>query len=154
MKRVALFRLTAAYLLALLLAAAGAAAGSTSPSPEESQVVSALETMYVALTNDDVALFQKVAAPTFYAFDAGKRFTGDGLMALVKQLHAAGNVYVWRVTEPEVQISGDTALITFSNRGSVRSEAGTRPASWLESAYLRKESGTWRIHFFHSTRVP
>jgi hypothetical protein len=147
------FRAFTACLL-LLFAVRSAAAAPVSPSPDEAQVIAAMETMYVALTKDDMALFEKVAAPTFYAFDAGKRFTGTALMELIKDLHAAGNVYVWQVTEPEVQLSGDTALITFNNRGSVTTDAGTRPASWLESAYLRKDGGTWRIHFFHSTRVP
>ncbi|PYI40867.1 MAG: hypothetical protein DMF12_11805 [Verrucomicrobia bacterium] len=31
---------------------------------------------------------------------------------------------------------------------------GKKNLSWLESAVLRTENGAWRIHFFHSTRVP
>jgi hypothetical protein len=152
MKGLIVFRHAAAGFLLLLLASADAA---TAPRPsEQSQVIAAMETMYVALTNDDAALFRKVTAPTYYAFDGGKRFTGDELIALIQQLHARGDVYVWRVTEPEVLISGDTALITFTNAGSVQTDSVPRPAKWLESAYLRKDRGTWRIHFFHSTRVP
>jgi hypothetical protein len=26
--------------------------------------------------------------------------------------------------------------------------------NWLESAFLEKQSGTWKIVFMHSTRVP
>ncbi|GAC1432360.1 MAG: hypothetical protein NVSMB68_04820 [Thermoanaerobaculia bacterium] len=110
--------------------------------------------MYVAATNDDLARFHSVAASDFYAFDGGKRFTGDELMALIRSLHAAGKVYVWRVTEPEVHVDGNTAWITYINRGSLRDSSGTKNLSWLESAVLQKESGSWRIHFFHSTRVP
>lgn len=124
------------------------------PAIDEEQVVDAMRTMYVAVTNDDLALFHSVAAPGFYSYDAGKRFTGDELMALIKSRHEAGVVYVWRVTEPEVHVDGNTAWITYVNRGSVTDAAGAKDVTWLESAVLRKEGGTWRIQFFHSTRAP
>jgi ketosteroid isomerase-like protein len=90
----------------------------------------------------------------FYSYDGGKRFGGDELMELVKQAHAAGKVFVWNVTKPEVRIHGDVALITYVNEGSVKDAAGTKNVTWLESAFLRKENQNWRIEFFHSTRVP
>jgi quercetin dioxygenase-like cupin family protein len=121
---------------------------------DQGQVVDAMRTMYVAATNDDLALFHSVAAPGFYAYDLGKRFTGDELMALIRSRHEAGVVYLWRVTEPEVHIDGNTAWITYVNRGSITDAAGARDVTWLESAVLRKENGVWRIQFLHSTRVP
>jgi quercetin dioxygenase-like cupin family protein len=104
--------------------------------------------------NDDLALFHTVVAAGFYSYDAGKRFTGDELMALIKSRHEAGVVFVWRVTEPEVHIDGNTAWVTYVNRGSVTDAAGAKDVTWLESAVLRMEGDTWRIQFFHSTRVP
>ena len=127
---------------------------AAAPATDQDKVIEAMRTMYVAATNDDIAKFNSVAAPDFYAFDNGKRFTGDALMELIKSAHAAGKVYVWEVTEPEVHIDGDTAWITYTNRGSVRDQSGTKNLAWLESAVLRRENGGWRIHFFHSTRVP
>lgn len=121
---------------------------------DQGQVVDAMRTMYVAATQDDLALFHSVTAPGFYAYDLGKRFTGDELMALIRSRHAAGVVYVWRVTEPEVHIDGITAWITYVNRGSITDVSGTKDVTWLESAVLRKEKDNWRIQFFHSTRVP
>jgi len=143
---------TAMLLLALAFAAS-ATCGETLASDEE-LVVETMKTMYVAATNDDLALFHTVAAPDFYAFDVGKRFDGDALMELIKNLHAAGSIYVWRVTEPEVHVYADTALITYVNRGSVQDASGRKDVTWLESAFLRKDEGRWRIHFLHSTRVP
>lgn len=127
---------------------------AAAPEADHTQVVAALETMYAAFTTDDPAKFRTVAASDFYAFDGGKRFTGDSLMELIKGLHAAGKVYVWRVTDPEVHIHGDMAWMTFVNRGSIRDATGTKDATWLESAALRREATGWRIQFFHSTRVP
>ena len=101
-----------------------------------------------------MAKFRAVTTPDFYAFDAGGRFTGDALMDLIKAAHAAGKVYVWTVNEPEVHISGDIAWVTYVNRGSIKDASGIKDVNWLESAVLQKEQGTWRIRFFHSTRVP
>lgn len=123
------------------------------PTSDETKVVDAMRSMYVAATNDDLARFHTVAAADFYSFDNGKRFTGDALMELIKKAHAAGKVYVWEVTEPEVHIDGATAWITYVNKGSLQDPSGTKNLSWLESAVLRKEKGIWQIHFFHSTRV-
>lgn len=121
---------------------------------DEAQIVDAMKTMYAAATNDNLAQFNTVAAADFYAFDGGKRFSGDSLMELIKSLHAAGNTYVWTVTEPEVHVAGDIAWITYVNRGSVQDKSSKKNLTWLESAVLRKDAGTWRIHFFHSTRAP
>jgi ketosteroid isomerase-like protein len=135
-----------------LAAAVQAAPNPTTPSDQEA-VVRAIRTFYEAASKDDLALFHTVAAD-FYAFDGGKRFDGDALMELIRSLHAAGNSYVWTVTEPEVHLFGETALITYVNRGSIRDPSGEKARTWLESALLRKDHGTWRIVFFHSTRVP
>jgi ketosteroid isomerase-like protein len=110
--------------------------------------------MYVAATNDDMEQFRAVTTPDFYTFDAGKRMTGDQLMGLVKSAHDAGKIYVWRVMDPQVHVDGKAAWITYVNRGSVQDATGKKDLSWLESAVLRKDAGTWRIRFFHSTRVP
>jgi ketosteroid isomerase-like protein len=147
------------YIIAilLLLRADSITADPTSATPldgEQSKVVDAVKSMYVALTNDDFAKFHTVAAPDFYAFDGGERFDGDALMELIKAAHAGGKMYVWRVTEPEVHIEGDVAWVTYVNQGSIEDASGTKPMQWLESAVLRKEKGNWRIQFFHSTRMP
>ena len=127
---------------------------ASQPVTDEEKVIEAVRLMYVAATNDDVAQFRNVASADFYAFDVGKRLTGEELMELVKNAHAAGKVYVWQVTEPQVHIDGRTAWITYVNRGSLQDAAGRKDLSWLESAVLGKENGVWRIQFFHSTRVP
>jgi ketosteroid isomerase-like protein len=124
------------------------------PTTDQEKVVEALRLMYVAATNDDVDQFRAVTSPDFFTYDGGMRMSGDELMALIKDAHAAGKVYVWEVTEPEVHIDGQTAWVTYVNRGSLQDAAGKKDLTWLESAVLRKEDDIWRIKFFHSTRVP
>jgi ketosteroid isomerase-like protein len=75
-------------------------------------------------------------------------------MASIKALHAAGKRYEWNVTEPDVHITGNTAWIAYVNKGSISDASGTLNQNWLESAFLEKQAGTWKIVFMHSTRVP
>jgi Domain of unknown function (DUF4440) len=134
-------------------AASDAATCAGTPA-DQTQVVETMRTMYAAATRDDLAKFHTVAAPDFYAFDGGQRYDGDALMNTLKSLHASGKVYVWTVTEPHVESDCHLAWITYINRGSIKDASGTKELSWLESAVLEKQAGAWRIHFFHSTRVP
>jgi ketosteroid isomerase-like protein len=122
--------------------------------PDQQQVVDTVSTIFTAARADDLAKFDSVIAPGFYIFDAGARFDGDTIMALIKAQHAAGKRYEWNVTEPDVHISGNTAWIAYVNKGSITDTSGTVNQNWLESAFLEKQAGAWKIVFMHSTRVP
>jgi len=137
----------------LVFAMVGLAAGSASAQPcgtaaDRAAVVQAVKTMFVAATNDNITLFHSVASPDFYAFDNGRQFHGDELMALIQQLHAQGHVFVWKVTEPKVHLDCHIAGITEINVGSVDG----KPTRWLESGMLKKTDGKWRVQFFNSAR--
>ena len=121
---------------------------------DQKQVVDTVSTIFTAARADDVAKFDSVIASDFYMFDGGARFNGDSIVALIKAQHAAGKRYEWNVTEPDVHISGNTAWIAYVNKGSITDASGTVNQNWLESAFLEKQAGTWKIVFMHSTRVP
>ena len=129
-------------------------AQQTSLTSDQKQVVDTVSTIFTAARADDVAKFDSVIAPGFYIFDGGARFNGDTIMALIKAQHAAGKRYEWNVTEPDVHINGNTAWIAYVNKGSISDASGTVNQNWLESAFLEKQAGTWKIVFMHSTRVP
>lgn len=119
-----------------------------------SRVVDAVEAFFAAAAVGDLASFHDVVTPDFEAFEVGKRYTGDELMAVLRGKQAAGTVYVWNVTEPKVSIDGRTAWVTYTNRGSITDGAGRKDLQWLESAVLRRDGDGWRMRFLHSTRVP
>jgi hypothetical protein len=143
-----------------MLVFTGAALAADSPAcpavtpDDEAKVTQTLQMMYTAATSDDLAGFHSVATPDFYAYDGGKRFDGDAIMTMVKSLHAAGNIYVWKVTDPEVHITCGVAWVTYVNRGSLQNASGKTNLTWLESAVLQKDKGQWRVRFMQSTRVP
>ena len=119
---------------------------------EQRQIADTVSTVFAAARTDDVAKFDSVIASDFYIFDGGARFNGDAIMTVIKAQHAAGKRYEWNVTEPDVHISGDTAWIAYVNKGSISDASGTVNQNWLESAFLEKQAGTWKIVFMHSTR--
>jgi hypothetical protein len=147
--------IAASLFFAPLHYAFGAQPSVCSVGPQDvGRVTETLKQMYVAATNDDLALFHRVAAADYLAFDGGHRFSGDELMGLLHEEHKKGKKYVWTVMEPEVHLACSDAWIAFTNRGSVEDASGKIDRVWLESAFLHKEAGVWKIQFFHSTRVP
>jgi Domain of unknown function (DUF4440) len=131
-----------------------ARAQQKSLTPDQQQVVDTVSTVFTAARADDVAKFDSVIASDFYIFDGGARFNGNSIMTLIKAQHAAGKRYEWNVTEPDVHISGNGAWIAYVNKGSITHASGTVNQNWLESAFLEKQAGVWKIVFMHSTRVP
>jgi ketosteroid isomerase-like protein len=127
---------------------------SSPATAEQTKVVEAINTLFAALREENAAKFDSVVSPDFYSFDGGARFNGDRILALIKSLHAAGKQYEWNVTEPDVHINGDAAWIAYVNKGSITDSSGTKSQRWLESAFLQKQGGAWKIVFVHSTRVP
>src|SRR6267143_3687314 len=121
---------------------------------DQRQIVDTMSAIFAAARTDDVAKFDSVIASDFYIFDGGARFNGDTIMAFIKAQHAAGKRYEWNVTEPDVHIIGNIAWIAYVNKGSITDASGTVSQKWLESAFLQKQGGIWKIVFMHSTRVP
>ena len=119
-------------------------------------VVDTLREMFAAAKTDDMAKFRSLITPGFYAFDNGKRFDGDALMRFVIEIHSKGGKAVWSVTEPDVHVYGDHAWIAYTNVGSLQLDPASPPVPtrWLESAFLTREDGAWKLEFLQSTRVP
>jgi len=126
----------------------------SSPSAEPAKVIDTVKAIFDAAKSDDLEKFHAVTTRGFYMFDNGARFDGDAMMALMKADHAAGKRYDWNITDPDVHIQGSTAWIAYINKGSLTDAAGTQELQWQESAFLHREGDTWKIAFFHSSRIP
>lgn len=136
-------------LLVVGSAAASAHAQSCAAASDRAAVVQAVQTMFAAAARDNITLFHSATLPDFYAFDNGRQFHRDELIVRIRQLHAEGHVFVWKVTEPRVYLDCRIAGITEINRGSVDG----KPTTWLESGILKKVDGKWRLQFFNSARA-
>ena len=151
-----LIRATLALCLVLFTVVFGATSSAQpkARSADEMKVIDTVKEILAAAKADDVAKFNSVVTPGYYMFDGGQRFDGDAIMKLIRDDHAKGIRYEWNVVDPGVHVIGKTAWIAYVNRGSITDEKGkAMPMEWLESAFLQKQNGTWKILFFHSTRV-
>src|SRR3569833_2309615 len=84
--------------------AATPSSGCVDSATSRDGVVAAAAEMFAALRTDDLDRFQMIVAPVFYAFDAGRRFDGNGLAVFVKEAHAKGMRFTWSITEPTVHM--------------------------------------------------
>ena len=147
-----LLSLCGPVLLTLSSQTATAQTCTTTPA-DQSQVIETMHQFYAAASADDLQKFHTVVTPTFYAYDGGVRYDGDALMTLVKKAHDAGKTYVWTVTDPQVHLACDAAILTYVNKGTITDSTGTKNRNWLESAFMQKSGSTWKILFFHSTPI-
>jgi len=121
--------------------------------PQDS-VLGVANEFITALRTDDLDRFRRVTDAGFYAFDAGRKFSGTELAIFVKDAHAQGMRFSWSITDPVVHVNRDIAWLTYVNQGSVETQAGNQPVTWLESMVLEYRHSHWHIRFLHSTRVP
>ena len=138
----------------VLLLAVWADSPAETVADDRSEVVETVGALFNALETNNDAQFASLLTRDFYLFDGGIRFSGQGILSLLKAGRAAGNSYKWSVSEPDVHIIGNTAWVTYINMGSITDSSGTRDQEWLESAFLEKQEAVWKIAFMQSTRVP
>jgi ketosteroid isomerase-like protein len=137
------------FIFAALLPAVSWAADTGT---DETKVVDTMQSLFTAMGQENLDQFHHVTCPNFYLFDNGKQLSGDEIMNWIKKAHASGTSFVWQITQPQVNVDGNTAWITYINQGSITNATGKKDMKWLESAVLNRAGDGWCIRFAHSTR--
>ena len=123
-------------------------------SPEaQAAIDSTVHAFFDALRKEDKTAFQRLTTESFYAFDAGKRFSGPALMDVVRDAHARGVQLNWSVGPLDTKVGCDVAWTTWENVGSAGVPPDVKPVRWLESAVIVRRNGEWKVDFFHSQRA-
>jgi hypothetical protein len=151
-------RLTRLAVLAVAFSASLGTVAEAAPTcpPEAVQVEPVRRTIlaiYEALTRDDDKALGQLLAPSFHAFENGKRFEGAALTALIKDAHARGVVFRWSPQNIEIHVRCDMAWAAWENHGAVGPKDDMKPVSWLESATFGYRDGRWVMDFLHANRV-
>jgi hypothetical protein len=135
---------------------ATAVSGSPIPAqpPERDAVIKTVSDALYQGETGDFDGFAMHLAPSFYMYDRGKRYDAAQLIDGLQQLRRGNTHLHWSVTMPDVHIHGDTAWIAYINDGSMTTTEKSTRRKWLESAFLVKTSGEWKVEFWHSTPVP
>ena len=154
--------MTRAVLAAMLMLAAGGCAhvdaGRCAGAPaDRAPVERTIRGYYAALGADDEAAAARLASPSFYSFDGGKRYTNPQLVAELKKAHQAGTVIQWNIGPIDTHFDCHSAWAAWENSGAVGTAGALKPVKWLETAMLRRQpggpAGEWRIEFLHSSRA-
>jgi hypothetical protein len=106
-----------------------------------------------ALRTEDTAAFERLTTPSFYAFDAGKRYVGTELVEIVKDAHGRGVHLNWSVGPLDTHLGCDVAWSAWENVGSAGIPPDVKPVRWLESAALVRQNGDWKVDFLNSQRA-
>ena len=146
--------ITVCCLVACAPVALMAQINSASQTAEQSAVTRTIADALKAAEDNDLQAFKSHLMPDFYMYDAGQRYDAAGIVDRLKQVQQSGARLQWHVTAPDVRLYGTTAWIAYVNDGSVTTQHGTTERKWLESAFLVKIAGVWKVAFWHSTPVP
>lgn len=132
---------------------ATAGPGCAASASDRAGVMMALNQWYAAMRQDDLQAFAAATTPDFLAYDAGGSYRGLELARAIKAAHERGTTFVWSITDPEVQVDSQSALVTYVNRGQVKNADGPKDVVWLESAALRRTPQGSKLAFFHSSKA-
>lgn len=110
-----------------------------------------IHSFYDALAKDDYGAVQRVTTPDFYAFEVGKRYSGEELSDLIAKSHAEGRIINWGLGPMSMQVDCTVAAASWENIGSAGVAGKLQPRAWLESAALRRAGNRWLLAFLHST---
>ena len=123
------------------------------PLGSNAEIEGTVHAFFDALRKEDKAAFQHLTTTHFYAFDAGKRYSGTELVDVVKDAHDRGVQINWSIGPLDTKFDCDVAWTTWENVGSAGKPPDVKPLRWLESAVLVRDNSGWRIDFFHSQRA-
>jgi hypothetical protein len=112
-----------------------------------------IRAFFVALVKEDAAAFARLTAPSFYAYDGGRRFKGVELVDLVRNAHKANVLLEWNLGTISTNVECDMAWASWENLGKAGPAAAPEPVTWLESVSLRRRDGRWVIEFLNSQRA-
>jgi ketosteroid isomerase-like protein len=121
--------------------------------PESSKIAQTVQDMLSAAQRADVEAFDKVTEPGTIFLEGGKKMSRDAIFSLVTAHPPSGMTMQWSVTEPDVHVSGNTAWISYVDKGLLTGDVTVKHMTWLESAVLEKAGVRWRIVLFHSSLV-
>ena len=117
------------------------------------RVERAVRAMFDALKVDDKSAFQRAVTGDFFAFEVGRRMSGDELFKLVEDSHKSGRVINWSIGPMLIRGDCNSAWAAWDNVGSAGKPPNIAPRRWMESAALRRSSAGWRVEFLHSTVI-
>lgn len=138
--------------LTLFASACGGTLSSTSEAEAADEVESVMQAFLDALEVEDWPTAREHVTPQFLLLEDGRRMSWSEARAMIEE---AGFEQVdWTLSGFETRIADDVAYTTYLNHGRFVVEQDTLQVEFLESAVLRRASGSWRVALLHSSVIP
>lgn len=144
--------LSVVVVFTLLVAACGDTIDSTSEAEAAEEVESVMQAFLDALEVEDWPTAREHVSPRFLLLEDGRRMSWSEARAMIEE---AGFERVdWTLSGFETRVADDVAYTTYVNHGRFVVEQDTLEVEFLESAVLRRASGSWRVVLLHSSVIP
>ena len=125
----------------------------------EQHIIQTLERFFEVLDVDNYEqnLLEEVVTEDFKIFEAGEVMDIERFHAFVT--HVDPNVAPlsetsWTLSEFDISLDNDSAHVSYINRGIFKhGDEMTATLHWMESAYLIKQTGGYKIKFLNSNVV-
>ena len=125
----------------------------------EQQIIQTMERFFEVLDVDNYEqnLLEEVVTEDFKIFEAGEVMDIERFHAFVT--HVDPNVAPlsetsWTLSEFDISLDNDSAHVSYINRGIFKhGDEMTAKLRWMESAYLIKQTGGYKIRFLNSNVV-
>mgnify|MGYP001965462107 CR=1 FL=1 len=125
----------------------------------EQQVIQIMERFFEILDVDNYErnLLEEVVTEDFKIFEAGEVMDIERFHAFVTHVDpnvAPLSATSWTLSNFDISLDNDSAHVSYINRGVFKhGDEMTAKLHWMESAYLIKQAGGYKIRFLNSNVV-
>ena len=139
------------FLILILFATVFAAQAQTS---DQKDVQQALTAIFDGLSAANMQAIQAHTTPDFTILENGLVWNMDTLTVKVAQLKALA---IYRRDNQldfiHTEVYGNAAWVAYHNTANVEMNDKKITRQWLESAFLIKQGGIWKVQLLHSTVI-
>lgn len=112
-----------------------------------------LTQMLAGISSRNMAMIREHATPNCLILEDGHLYNLDSIakhMFRAKRLASARVNHIYFAT---TRIDGSSAWLAFTDITDITENGKTTTENYLESAYLTKVNGVWKVHMIHSTTI-
>ena len=121
--------------------------------PEPAKVQQAVIQLFDGIAALDETMIKRHVTTDFVLLEDGAVWTTDTLINKLNPLKAARFSRINHLRFIQTDVKGNTAWVAYYNTADMTINETKRTANWLESAFLVKQGGIWKIRLLHSTVV-
>jgi ketosteroid isomerase-like protein len=122
---------------------------------ESKAIQTVVESMFSAIAEMDYEKLRSYTCDEFFAFDMAQFMKAEDMEKAIEGMSQMGYSNLKFEVEPIESFIFEThALVCFRTTGTGNLGDQDVIMEFLESYYMLKVDGTWKIRFFHSTLLP